>query len=1297
MKRSAVLLLVSVVLFSAASLHAQTFQANPTTLNFFGPSGSTLLSPQYVALTNTDNTASHNWSVVGLAALAVNQPWLILSCPNNTSINGVQSCSGQTGSSLSVNVNATTLPVGNTTQIIQVLSDSSINITVNVCIGPSCIPPPTVTPTVLTFNVGLGSSASGTLTINSGGASTWTASATTNSGGNWLSVSSSGNVGGTASVTANASGLSQGTYTGTISVNSGGTSTPVSVTLNVSSTQASTFVVGTPSISLMGATGAVLSPVPLPLADDGHGALGWTATVSGGSWLSLTDGSGNPLASGSTPTSAAITINTSGLAAGPYSGSVVFSIPGATNPSYTVQVQLTLSAPVAGSLSAVTQILSQSTLTFIANQGSSPAPASISVTQTGGTGSVNWVAFPEMDNGLNWLTVSPNTSTTPSTTTVTVNSAALAPGNYNGRVFFSGLGLSSQVVFGVSLSVNGAGAVTTSLTSLSFAAAQSGAAPASQNLTVTTTGGNWTANSSASWLSANPASGGNGASVAISVNQSGLAQGTYNGTIVFSSTGLTSQTVNVSLTVSAAASLTVTPTSLTFTGAQGTSIASQSLGLGSTGTSIAFTASTTVSSPLGGTWLSVSPGSGNTPSNVTVSVSTSGLAVGTYGGTVNLSPSGVSVPVTLTITPGVALTASPTSLTFTGAAGSAVQGQIVTITAPSPVSWSPSVTTNSGGNWLSISGGGTTPGTLTVAASTTGLAVGTYTGTIQVTSSAASNTPSISVTLTVTPPGTLAVSANTMTFQTAPGGSPATQTFTISNSASGGAAIPWSASVSIISGGGNWLSISPSSGATPATITVTASAGSLATGTYTGAIAINSSAASNGQSVFVTMTVGAPALTASPSTLTFTGAAGGAPAAQSVAIGSTGGSAISWTAAAQSGGSGWLTVAPTSGQTPSNVQVSANIGALTPGTYSGTVIFTSSDGSSSQTVNVKLVVNALSILGVGPSSLQFLAAPAATAALTNTFDVVNLGNGSMSFAAVASTQSGGNWLSVSPASGNAPATLTVTANPAGLSAGSYLGTIVVTPSGSTSLNGPQTLIVTLAVGAPAIYPGGIVDAGSFAPDNSAAPFELMSLFGVNLAASTTVAQNLPLPTLLGSTQVLVNGTPAPLFFVSSGQINFQMPAVTGNAATIAVVSGGMTSTATQLSLVTVHPAIFPVSGGQGLGQILNQDFSTNSPSNPASAGQTIQMFATGLGATSPSLPAGQAGSSAAPFNSTVLAPTVTIGGISAKVTFSAAAPGLAGVYQVNAVVPAGLPSGGFAAVQIVTGGRGSNQVMVAVK
>jgi uncharacterized protein (TIGR03437 family) len=110
---------------------------------------------------------------------------------------------------------------------------------------------------------------------------------------------------------------------------------------------------------------------------------------------------------------------------------------------------------------------------------------------------------------------------------------------------------------------------------------------------------------------------------------------------------------------------------------------------------------------------------------------------------------------------------------------------------------------------------------------------------------------------------------------------------------------------------------------------------------------------------------------------------------------------------------------------------------------------------------------------------------------------------------------------------------------------------------------------------------------------------------------------------------------------------------------------------------------------------LNQDFSANSKTNPAAAGSVIQIFATGLGATTPPVQTGIAANSAAPFNLTAT-PTVLINSASAAVQFSAAAPGFVGLYQVNATVPLGTPSGS-ATLQIQIGGRSSNITTVAIQ
>lgn len=218
---------------------------------------------------------------------------------------------------------------------------------------------------------------------------------------------------------------------------------------------------------------------------------------------------------------------------------------------------------------------------------------------------------------------------------------------------------------------------------------------------------------------------------------------------------------------------------------------------------------------------------------------------------------------------------------------------------------------------------------------------------------------------------------------------------------------------------------------------------------------------------------------------------------------------------------------------------------------------------------------------------------------------------------------------------------------------------------------------------------GIVSAATFtaSPGNQVARGQLISLFGSNLTSGGPfAAASLPLPTQLGNTSIQVNGSAIPLILVSAGQINAQLPfelADTGTA-TLTVTSGGQTSSQVTVTLRTTSPGIFSInSQGNGDGAILHADNTLVTPANPARAGETVVIFCTGLGATDPAVASGRAASGERTTN----LPTVTFGGVNARVDFAGLAPGFVGLYQVNAVVPSGVT--GRAAVVITTAGNAS--------
>jgi len=203
-----------------------------------------------------------------------------------------------------------------------------------------------------------------------------------------------------------------------------------------------------------------------------------------------------------------------------------------------------------------------------------------------------------------------------------------------------------------------------------------------------------------------------------------------------------------------------------------------------------------------------------------------------------------------------------------------------------------------------------------------------------------------------------------------------------------------------------------------------------------------------------------------------------------------------------------------------------------------------------------------------------------------------------------------------------------------------------------------------------------------------APGAIVSLFGTRLAASQATAPGLPLPTSLAGTSVTVNGQPAPLFFVSPTQINFQFPFEATGAQALVEVTTSEGAADLLVPVMPVGPAI--ISGSiihAATGALVNVD-------NPAVAGEVLTLFATGLGATSPAVPSGVPAPSA-PFALTAAQVTVVMRDWSARVSFSGLAPGSVGLYQVSFVVPDG--ASGNVLLTVSVAGRVSSPVVVPTR
>jgi len=627
------------------------------------------------------------------------------------------------------------------------------------------------------------------------------------------------------------------------------------------------------------------------------------------------------------------------------------------------------------------------------------------------------------------------------------------------------------------------------------------------------------------------------------------------------------------------------------------------------------------------------------------------------------------------------------------------------------------------------------------------LAPGTYSGSIRVTGEGGQ---------AVTLPASLAVSDRNSSILLAPSalsfiavsgsGNPVAQPVTVINTGLG--AMSWTAAARTLSGG-NWLQMAPDttsgssvSGQKAPEISFGVDASRLTPGDYSALATVSSANSANRQQLATVALRVLPANSeavpeVSPSGVVFTAAAGDEPGSATLTLTVSGGQPIEYSSArATLDGNNWFEHVPTTGSlspnSPARIRVFPALSKLAPGIRTGTITFVFNDRAKTvRTVSILSIVTAAQTGGTNKlgeretsscgsenlfaeiTSLQkprFSVRPGETVRVRSKIvdgcgrpHIPESAGTASANLTVLNTQSvikmnhvsNGEWEGNYAPPANQTGDISVR-----VVAAYSQGTKLQLGASETATGSVQT---STGVRGPQVAAGAIVNGASFVAQPLVAPGQLISIYGSDLAERSQAATSVPLGTELAGTEVLLGGEALPLLFVSDGQINAQVPfgLPLNSEQQIVVRKREMLGTPERIVVGTAQPGVFSKNNnGVGQGVILAvraggaQTYAE--PGAPARPGDTIVIYCSGLGPTSPPVAAGVA----APLNQlsrTVNPVRVVIGGAEAAISFAGLTPGSAGLYQINAVVPTDAATGNEVPLTVIVAGVESTAVTMAIQ
>ena len=566
----------------------------------------------------------------------------------------------------------------------------------------------------------------------------------------------------------------------------------------------------------------------------------------------------------------------------------------------------------------------------------------------------------------------------------------------------------------------------------------------------------------------------------------------------------------------------------------------------------------------GASWLHVSPQSGATPRLIEVSADPTNLTPGTYTGTIAITAPDAAPPLSMvTATFNVTEAQAPKlaidkqSLSFPFPKDGAPRSRPLRVSndGGGTLPFTAQVITTTGGSWLSVSPASgqvlpSAPVTLTVTANPSGLAPGTYSGSLTVAAGEDVQTVPVVMTISAINQAILLSQTGLSFLGVSQGGIVPLQKFGVINI--GASVVNWTVSKSTLSGGPDWLQVGTSSGSTDAaaltvpTVGVSVNPASLAAGKYYGLVQVDAPGAANSPQVITVFLqvlaagsdIGA---VAQPAEVLFNAsAAGGSPGSQDLLLYNIASAAKSFRASVATDPGLNVVVLPTDGtldpQQPTRMIVQPFTDGLKAGIYNATVTLQFSDG------RVRSLKVSVAVAAVGSSGLAARAAGAsctptqlltALTTLGQSFVVsagwpvalgvdvqddcgIPLDTGSVSV----SFSNGDPPLSLTPVKGGHWETTWMIGSP---SSQVVIKLRAADPQGSLLGERQVSGALQAQTDPPVFDKPGIVSTASGQPFVPLAPGSIMSIYGQRLAQAVQTGGSVPMPTTLQNTSVLIGG------------------------------------------------------------------------------------------------------------------------------------------------------------------------------